>query len=151
MEKADRKENVFVRSQNGLYYWDTAAPAAPAMMDSTALVTTVDGNKENYTNAEVSRAYVARKLQTSIGRPSTRTFIHIVNNNLLPNCPVTKRDIMAAEDIFGPDLGSLKGKTTRRAPHKVNTDITYTTLPKQVHERYKEVTICGDVMHVNGI
>jgi len=40
-------------------------------------------------------------------------FIHLVDNNLLSNCPVTKMDILAAEHIFGPDLGSLKGKTTQ--------------------------------------
>ena len=57
----------------------------------------------------------------------------------MPNCPDTKRDIEAAEDIFGPDVGSLKGKTVRRAP--VNTDQTYTPLPQSVFERYKDVCV----------
>jgi len=28
------------------------------------------------------------------------------------NCPVTVKDIKRAVDIWGPDLGSVKGKTT---------------------------------------
>ena len=28
----------------------------------------------------------------------------------LPNCPVTKANIIHADDIWGPNLGSLKGK-----------------------------------------
>ena len=46
-----------------------------------------------------------------------------MNNNLLPDCPVTKADIMAAEDIFGPEVGILKGKTTRRNPHTIRQEI----------------------------
>ena len=146
--KEDGTERVFERSESGLYYYETAVAPLEAVV---LLVKTVAQNKTGYTNLQVSRATLARKLQTSIGRPSTRRLIHIVNNNLLPNCPVTKRDIMAAEDIFGPDIGSLKGKTTRQAPRQVSTDVKYTTLPPQVHERYKIVTVCCDIMHVNGI
>jgi hypothetical protein len=83
------------------------------------LVNTVAHNKSKYTNIDYSRASLARKIQMTIGRPSTNDFLHIVKNNLLPNCPITSRDILAADDIFGPDIGSLKGKTTRSAPSKV--------------------------------
>jgi len=144
--KEDGSVQVFGKSDNGLYFYDMAVTE-----HSAVLVNMVEENKTRYTDAEVTRASNARVLQTSIGRPSTRRFIDIVNNNELRNCPVTKRDIMAAEDIFGPDLGGIKGKTTRRAPRKVTTDVSYTTLPRQVHERYKMVTIGADIMHVNGI
>jgi hypothetical protein len=143
----DGSVRAFGMSDSGLYYSDYSAKDVHA----TVLVTTVDNNKSKYTKAEVSRAEVARKLQTSIGRPSTRDFVRIVNSNLLPNCPVSKRDIMAAEDIFGPDIGSVKGKTTRRTPRRVSTEDAFTVLPKSVHDRYRDVTICADLMHVNGI
>jgi len=39
---------------------------------------------------------------------------------MLPNCPINKSDIIHAEEILGPNLGSLKGKTTRKTPSKVN-------------------------------
>ena len=82
------------------------------------MVTTVRENKSRYTNEDYSKAVRAKELQIKIGRPNTRDFIRIVTTNQLPNCPVTKADIIAAEHIFGPDVGSIKGKTTRRRPHR---------------------------------
>ena len=122
-------EKVFELSKTGLYYLDAAAERARSETAATVLVNTVDDNKTRYTKAEFDRAKLARELQTKIGRPTTRNFIKYVTNNLLPNCPVTKRDIEAAEDIFGPDVGRLKGMTVRRPPVKVNTDLMYTPLP----------------------
>jgi hypothetical protein len=58
-----------------------------------------------------------RQLQIRVGRPSTKDFLRIVARNQLPNCPITQDDILVAEDIFGPDIGSLKGKTARHKPH----------------------------------
>ena len=142
---------MFEASAHGLYYLDTAKAKANGNKQGVMLLETVTKNKTRYTNAEVQRAELARSIQCKIGRPSTREYIRLVTNNLLPNCPVTKRDIMAAEDIFGPDVGYLKGHTVRRNPPRINTDQVYTPLPPSVHERYKDVTLCADVMHVNGV
>jgi hypothetical protein len=82
---------------------DTTTPAT-----STALViNTVDENKSRYSNRDYSRAVLARKLQKIIGWPSTRDYIKLVETKQLPNCPIERDDIMAAEDIFGRDLGNL--------------------------------------------
>ena len=82
---------------------------------------------------------------------SKAEFIRIVTNNLLPNCLVTERDIMVAEDIYGPDLGSVKGKTVRRRPLQVESDAMHTPLSPSVHERYKEMTLTADIRFVNAI
>jgi len=38
---------------------------------------------------------------------------------MISNCPITKADIVSAEDIFEPNLGSLKGKMTRKTLSRV--------------------------------
>jgi hypothetical protein len=48
-------------------------------------------------------------------------FLQIIDNNLLSNCPINRRDILAAEDIFGPEIGSLKGKSVRHSGEAVTT------------------------------
>jgi len=56
--------------------------------------------------------------QDIIDRPSAVDYIKYVENDLIPNYPITKEDIMVAEDIMcvedihGPNLGSLIGNTT---------------------------------------
>ena len=82
---------------------------------------------------------------------SKAEFIRIVTNNLLPNCPVTQQDIMASEDIYRPDVGSVKGKTVRRRPLRVECGVTYTPLPSLVQEHYKEINMTADIIFVNAI
>ena len=113
-----------------------------------ALVTTVANNASIYTHADYSHALLARKTQQIIGRPSMRDYIRYVENNLIPNFPVTRRDIVAAEHIFGPDIGSLKGKTTRRRPIVVGL-YDDTPIPPGVMEQYHDIILVVDVLYVN--
>jgi hypothetical protein len=58
---------------------------------------------------------------------------------------------MIAKDIHGGELGIIKGMTVLCLPRRVNTEATYMPLHRSVHEHYKEVTVCADVMHVSKI
>lgn len=113
----------------------------------TTLVNTVADKKTNYTGREYRDAELARKIQCMIGRPSLKDFLRIVDNNQLTNCPITRRDVLAAEDILGPDLGSLKGKTTRKSSPQVSH--RKVTLPPEIHERNRSITLGIDIMFVN--
>ena len=53
-------------------------------------------------------------MQQVIQFPTTRQFKEIIRTNVIKNCPVTLRDIDAAEDIFGPSIYALKVRTTRK-------------------------------------
>jgi hypothetical protein len=71
----------------------------------------------------------------------------IVENNLLKDCPIVGTDVMAAEDIFGSNVGSLKGKTVRRGGIHVNPE--YHQVPSPLMEKYQHVTLCIVIMFVN--
>ena len=73
----------------------------------------------------------------------------IVNKNQLKNCPINQKDILTAEHIFGPDVGSLKGKTVRRKGGHV--EVNHAPIPLPIMERYHDVTLGVDVMYVNSI
>eukprot|EP00957_Ditylum_brightwellii_P137477 10481632-Ditylum_brightwellii.AAC.1 len=49
-----------------------------------------------------------------VGQPSLADFKNMVKINLLPDSPVTVQDLNNVEFLFGPDVGTLKGKTTRK-------------------------------------
>ena len=55
-----------------------------------------------------------------------------------------------AKDIYGPSIPNLKGKTVW---HKIQhaEPVKITSVPKTILDKYKYVTICCDLMHINGI
>jgi len=54
------------------------------------LLNTVEENEGKYSKQEVLQATLAWRIQKSIGHPSLRKFMEVVENNLLPNCPIVK-------------------------------------------------------------
>ena len=136
-----RIKHKFVQSPEGLFYMNLSSLHG-------SFLTTVKENEAKYTEDEIRRAREVRVLQEKIGRPSTRDLIYILNHKLLPNVPYTSDDVRRAERIYGTDLGSLKGKTTRRRPPKVDTT---ETVPPPIQAKHKDVALAMDVMHINDV
>ena len=128
----------FTESASGLHYLDASECEETKIENTTLVVNTVKENRKNYTNNDYLRALRARELQITMGRPSTTMFLDLLKKNGIASCPVTPADVEAAEYILGPDIGSLKGKTTRRSPPIVDSPVT--AVPAGVLQEYRKVT-----------
>jgi hypothetical protein len=96
----------------------------------------------------VQRKLVLRTIQRRIGWPSTRRYLELAYTWQIINCNVTRQDIVNADDIFGPVLGSLKGKTIRKASDQVQAG-GLVPIPLTIMKQYWQVVLCVDVMKVN--
>ena len=132
--KPNGEQFKFIQSPSGLHYLDTTNPDPSNHVHTTLVVNTVADNKKNYTNNDYLRALRARELQIKVGRPSTGTFVDLLKRNIIANCPITPADVEAAKHIFGPDIGSLKGKTIWRNPPIVDSPVT--PIPADILKRY---------------
>jgi hypothetical protein len=113
------------------------------------LVDSVQENKHGFTNRQFEDAKKARKLYHTLGCPTVVNFKHFLRQNLIKNCPITIDDVVNAERIFGPDIGTFKGKSTRKVPVPVKTDEI--EIPKELKEMHKDLTLCIDIMLISGM
>ncbi len=149
--KKDGNKRVFKQSEHGLYYFDmSSARQGPGRSESssTILVNTVEDNKSKYTVADFKRAERAHTTQRRIGRPSTKRYIELINGSRILNCDHTGQDIINAEHIFGPEVGSLQGKTVRKASDMVRYG-GLVAIPATIMNQYRKIILCVDVMKVN--
>ena len=69
--------------------------------------------------------------------------------NGIQNCPVRPVDVDIAENIFGPDIATLKGKSVRKKPNPVLED--WIQLPEEIHNKHRRIELCMDIMYINGV
>ena len=67
----------------------------------------------------------------------------------MQQCPVTTEDGAVAMKIWGTDVPSLKGKTTRSTPSTVPTDIV--EIPVKICKLHRLVTLSINMFFVNKI
>ena len=134
---------VFQRDSNSnIYVCDTGNVITQVAVG----VTTVAENLKKYTRREVKRAELAREYLRRADYMSAGQLIHAINSGKIKNCQVSSQDVLRSIDIWGKDLGNLKGKTTARKVRGVESTKPEYTL--SVAE-YQDMHI--DLLFVNGI
>ena len=109
-------------------------------------VTTIHDQANHYTCHTYECAQVVQHLQNIIMRPASCHMCNIAITHLC-NFPFTKEDIWATDDIFGPNLGSLKGKTVWH-PNK-HIQATTSAVPQSILKLHRDVVLSMDTMFVN--
>ena len=102
----------FVMHQDGLHYHNTKNC-------EVTLIHTVQDNEEGYSKTQIKDAQEACDLYAEVGYPSPKDFQNLISENIILNCPVTVEDVIRADKIYGRDINSLKGKTTRTWPTRL--------------------------------
>jgi hypothetical protein len=89
-----------------LYIWN-----AKVGESEIVLVDTVEYNQKLFTKRKITQAKEVRLTQRRLGYPSVQDIIYGIKHKTILNIPVTVRDFENAVQMWGPDLGSLKGKS----------------------------------------
>jgi hypothetical protein len=105
-------------------------------------VTSVSQNIQEYSVREQTNAKRAKDLSKYMGYPSPQSLIDMINQGAIVNCPVTAKDVARANNIFGPDLASVRGKT-RKGKIKV-PPVEF--LPREISS---DLVLNTDIMFVN--
>ena len=147
LHKKDGNQRKFIQSTWGLYYFDVSVNSKK---NTFALVNTVAKNVKIYSKKDFKKAYKARNFQHTIGNASTKKTLHILDNHGLKKWPITRKYLRVAEDILGPSIQSLHGKTPRKIPSAVNPP-KVSSLPNFIKWKYNIITLCADNMFVNKV
>ena len=145
---------TFNMTKSGLFYHDMRhliknKDAHIMVNNSHSPIQKVQEKKKRYTSCDIKWADCERRFQNITGHPIKR-ILHAVDNKILQNLPILREDIRMSEDIYEPSIPHLKVKTVR---HKIQhvEPVKIKSVPKNILDKYKEVTICCDLMHTNGI
>jgi hypothetical protein len=87
-------------------------------LNKSEKMATVRSNKEGFTPAQVKAAEAARSAMHIVGAPDIKNIKYAIRGGLFKNCPITEEAINHAEEIYGPDGSTLKGKSTRPTTRK---------------------------------
>ena len=149
-DQANREFRVYTRAgiytfgrRETLYVCDFSLPPEPAREGDVVLLSTVTDNEKLFSRRDVVKARRARDLQEQTAFTPAQKLRMTLNNGSIIDCPVTSRDVVVAEHIYGPSVPGLKGRTTRRKPMDGRTIEPGADLDD------KELHMHADVMFVN--
>eukprot|EP00978_Attheya_sp_CCMP212_P012626 scaffold31575_cov60-Attheya_sp.AAC.1 len=134
------KNIKFKRGYNNLYFYKPEEDK----LSRNVFVNTLKENKKFHTVRQFERAKRAREFYHAMGTPSIPDLLAILRMNIVKDNAITIEDIKLAEKIFGPDVATLKGKTTRRKPLVVIKDAIM--IPRELVQAQQHVTMAMDGM-----
>ena len=145
VHKTDGSIMEFKEHSLGLYVFDAASSPSKdktisEKVTNYSFLSTVAMNENNYSSRDIKRSQQALHLYRRLGRPSTATFLRILDRNLIHNAGVTSSDAKLAFHIYGKDPATLMGKTRRQRPPVV-PKLNFVSLPDSILALHKQVTI----------
>jgi hypothetical protein len=132
----DKGNMKFKCNPEGLYTFDVSKNY---LRMESHLINTVKENRIGYTQRQFEQAKKAQELYHIVGTPTIETFKTLLKMIAIRNCPVTTEDVNNAKKIFGPNMLSLKGKSTRRKSTPVREDTV--EIPEELIAKNRKIEL----------
>jgi hypothetical protein len=111
------------------------------------LINTVKENRVGYTQRQFEQAKRAQELYHIVGTATIESFKGLIKMNAIKNCHVTTEDVNNAKKIFGTNMLSLRGTSTRGKSTPVTEDGI--EIPEELILQNREIDLCIDIIYVN--
>jgi hypothetical protein len=134
----------FECNPKGLY---TSKVSDEYLKKQSHLINMVKENRVGYTQRQFEQAKRAQELYQIVGTRTIELFKTLIKMNAIKNGPVTTEDVNKAKKIFGADILSLRGKSTRRKSTTVREDVI--EIPEELILQNRKKDLCIDIMYVN--
>ena len=134
-----------IKAENNLYKCEIRKKGY-VIKNSKVIVTTVKENEMKYAEREVLRAKIARRYIKNSGYMTPGTIAKLIHDDGIKDADINAQDIARCIDIYGKDLGNLKGKTTRTKAIKYERE--FNILEKNWIKEKQILYI--DVLYYNG-
>ena len=143
---------VFKQLKNNLYGMDPNDPESSISKEeyqikNIQMTSVVTDNLKYMSERQRKRAKAARKVFQAVGTPTTQDLKAIIRMNLIKNMEITTEDVNLAEKAFGPDVGSMKGKSTRKSPIPAFSNVI--EIPRELLSVNEEIILSIDGLNVN--
>ena len=136
-ESKGKKKMQFQIHKSGLHYVDTRDKYF-------TIVNTVSKNKEGFTARNIKGEKAAKDLYAMLIYPSVKDYKWVVHSNQIKNCPLMLQDVNVAQNFWGKDIPSLKGKTNQRKPNGVAR--YQVKISVELMKLHKEVFLTYDII-----
>ena len=143
LHRSDDSNMRFVPSKKGLYHH-----ALRDEVDAWVMINMVAEWVDKYSQRAIQGARRARHFQNIVMRPGRQDMMEIAITHLR-DCPVKRSNIAVAEDIFGTNLGALKGKTVWQPNPHVAMGVD--GVPPEIIKTHRSIILTMDIMFINKI
>ena len=103
---------------------------------------------EGFTSRQIARAKLARKLYHNLHAETAPNLKVWLRSNMGKNVPVSCEDVDLMVRIFGKDVATLKGKSTKPHPPVVDKN-DFIDLPPELKVKGMEIELAVDVVYIN--
>ena len=136
---------IFNKSESGLFYFDRSEqnPATNLCLAS------VRDNLSTFNARDKRGIAQAKTLYERMFFPAQDSFENILTRNSLRNCPVNPHDATNMHRVYGRNVHTVKGKTTRQTHQHVDSRLI--PVPPEILNTRRDVTLCVDLFFVDGL
>ena len=131
---------TFKMHRSGLHYWEDLL--------AFCMLNTVEEYMQCFTKREIRDARRAVSLKAKVGFASDKDLIWALKTGAIKNCEVKPKDFENAIAIWGKNIAELKGKTVRKKPAPVVSNIM--KVPRDLLKLEKDISLNLDIFFVNG-